>query len=134
MIVLGIILSIIGILLIVSFVSSRVKCTTKVEATVTKLKVKTFSVRGRTVKQYTPVVTYTVDGKEYTKETLVQTRNPDKYTVGEKLSIYTDLNDPKNMRFGSEIGFLVAGIVFASAGIFFLFADQIIDLFYRIFA
>lgn len=117
MTVIGVLLALAGILLIVSFVLGRVKSRAAVEATVSGLMVKTIHLRGTKVKQYTPEVTYMVDGKEYKEKADVSTFKKDKYSEGQKVRVYVDPKRPEAVRFGSGAGFLAAGLILLLAGI-----------------
>lgn len=117
MIILGIILTVIGILLLVSFFISHIRCRTETEAAVSKVIVKEHYHRGRTIKDCTPVFTYTVNGKEYTAKSEHSTRDPKKYFVGQKHIIFTDADHPESIRHGSDAGYGIAGVVIALLGI-----------------
>lgn len=118
MIILGIVLCVIGFLLIISFLLSRIRCKTKTEAVITKIIEKKRYYRGRTIKECTPVFTYTIDNKKYTEKADFSTLNSKKFSVGQKINVFIDVNHPEKVRFGSNIGFCIAGIVFALLGIF----------------
>lgn len=120
MIVLGIVIVFIGSLLIVSFVISRAKCKTRVEATVSRLEKKSMYFRGRTVTDTTPIFTYTVNGKEYTYKAEMSTTNRKRFSVGQKEFIYISEKNPREARFGSNIGFLLFGIVLFLIGAAFI--------------
>lgn len=120
MIVLGIVLSLIGVLMIVSLAMSKIKCRTAIEATVSKITEKSTTLRGSTIKSYSPVFTYSFGGRQYTAKSDVSTRNPDKYTVGQKLTVFTDEAHPENVRYGSNVGILFGGLVFALLGALFI--------------
>ena len=120
MIVPGIILTVIGALLIIAFISSRARCTTAVEAEIVKINGKKHYYRGRTVWDCTPEFTYTVNNKEYTAKSDHSTSNPKKYFVGQKITVYTDARHPERVRDGSNVGFCIAGVVIAALGIFFI--------------
>ena len=117
MLVLGIVLTVIGLLLIAAFLISRIRCRTETEAVVTKVIEKKSYHRGWTIWDCTPVFTYTVNGQEYTAKAESSTSNPKKFSVGQKLTIFTDAKHPENMRYGSNVGFCIAGIVIALLGI-----------------
>ena len=117
MIVLGIILTIIGLLLLFAFSQSRIKCKTETEAIVVKIIEKKHFYKGRTVKDCTPVFAYTVNGKKYTAKWDHSTSDPKKFTVGQKLTIFTDADHPESIRCGNNIGYCITGIVFALLGI-----------------
>lgn len=120
--IIGIILALIGLLLVVAFVSSRVRCTVKTEATVTSLSVKKLPLRGGSINQYTPVFTYTANGKAYTAKADQATFQANRFSVGEKLTVFVNPNDPANVRYGNNLGFLIAGFLLAAAGIAILAA------------
>ena len=116
MIVVGIIISVIGLLLVVSFVISRSRCRTRIEATVTGLDEKSMKLRGRTVRDITPVFTYTVDGKDYTYKAEMSTTNRRRFSVGQKETVFINEKHPSEARFGSNVGFLLFGLVLTFVG------------------
>lgn len=120
MIIIGITLTMLGILLLISFLLSRIKCKTVTEAIVCKIIVKKRYFRGRTIKEYTPVFEYSVNGKKYTYKADSSTRNSNKFFKGQTLNIYIDPKQPDAARYGSNAVYCIAGIIFAAAGMFFL--------------
>lgn len=120
MTVLGIVLTAIGLLLIFAFSYGRIKCKTETEAVIVKVIEKKYYHRGRITKDCTPVFSYTVRGKEYSAKAESSTSNPDKYHVGQKVTVYVDDANPENVRFGSSVGFFIAGVVIALLGVFTL--------------
>lgn len=118
MLILGIVLCVIGFLLLISFLLSIIRCKTKTEAVIVRIIEKKRYFRGRTIKECTPVFAYTVNNVEYTAKADFSTTNANKFFVGQKLIVFTDINHPEKMRYGSNIGFCIAGIVFALLGIF----------------
>lgn len=120
MIVLGIILALAGVLLIAAFLNSKRKCTARVEATVSEILVKAMPRRGYSVNYYTPVFTYTVDGTAYSEKADLFTKDAKLFAVGQKATVFVDPANPAAMRYGSVIGFLIAGIVLALAGLFII--------------
>ena len=118
MIVLGIVLLVIGLLLVIAFLSSRIRCNTQIPAVVVRVIEKKQYVKGRTVFDCTPVFGYTVNSKEYTAKADLSTSDPKKFTVGQAVTIYVDTEHPENIRYGSNAGFCIAGLVLAALGIF----------------
>lgn len=116
MIVIGIIISVIGLLFVVAFATSRSKCKMRIEATVSRLATKSMKLRGRTVTDITPIFTYTVNGKEYTYKAETSTTNRKKFAVGQKEFIYINDKHPEEARFGNNLGFLFCGFVFILLG------------------
>ncbi len=111
MVVIGIVIAFIGLLFIVSFAISRATCRTRTEATVSKLEAKTMKLRGKTVGDYRPVFTYTVNGEEYTYKAEISTSRKNRFTVGQKEFIFINEKHPNEARYGSNTGFLIFGIV-----------------------
>ena len=120
MIVLGIILALVGVLLIAAYVNGRAKCTMRADATVSRIIVKTLPRRGYSVNYYTPVFSYTVDGAEYSTRADLSTKNEKEFAVGQKATVLVNPADPSMMRYGSTVGFLLAGVVLALAGLFII--------------
>lgn len=118
MLVLGIVLTVIGLLLLLAFLLSRIRCRTETEAEIVRFIEKKHFFRGRTVIDRTPVFGYTVNGKKYTAKSDHSSSDPKKYSVGQKLTIFIDADHPESIRHGSNIGFCITGIVLALLGIF----------------
>lgn len=116
----GIVILTIGTLLIFAFLMSRIRCRTKTEAIVSKIIVKKRYFRGSTLKDYTPVFEYSVNGKKYTYRADSSTRNPNKFFKGQNLNIFLDPKHPETARYGSNAVYCIAGCIFAAVGIFFL--------------
>lgn len=111
MMIFGIVAVGIGVLFLVAVAISRTRCTTKTEATVTKLATKSMKLRGRTVTDTTPIFTYTVNGEEYTYKAEMSTTNRKRFAVGQKEFIFINENHPNEARYGSNFGFLLCGVV-----------------------
>lgn len=118
MIVLGILLALVGVLLIVACGNNKAKCTMRVEATVSSISVKVLPRRGYSVKYYTPIFSYTVDGANYSTKADLSTKDVKQFAVGQKATVLVNPADPAMMRYGSTAGFLIAGIVLALVGLF----------------
>lgn len=111
MMVAGIVVAGIGVLLIVAFAISRARCKTKIEATISKLATKPMKLRGRTVTDTTPIFTYTVNGVEYTYKAEISTTNRNRFSVGQKEFLFINENHPNEARYGSNLGFLLWGVL-----------------------
>ena len=120
MIVIGIIIAIIGLLFVVAFVISRVRCKTKTESIVSGLATKSIKLRGKTVTDTTPIFTYTVNGKEYTYKAEMSTVKRKRFVVGQKEFIYINDKHPEEARFGNNLRFLFFGICCALVGTLFI--------------
>lgn len=120
MIVVGILLTVIGLLLILAFLLSRIRCKTETEAVVAKIIEKKRFYRGRTITDYTPVFAYTVNNKEYHTKAEFSTTNTKKFFVGRKMTVFTDADHPENIRCGSNFGYCLAGIAFTLMGAFII--------------
>lgn len=117
MIVLGIILALVGVLLVAAHGYNRRNCTMRVEATVSDLAVKKMPRKGYYVNYYTPVFSYTVDGKAYSTKADLSTKDGKLFAVGQKATVLVNPADPAMMRYGSTLGFLLTGVVLALIGI-----------------
>ena len=120
MIIIGSVITIIGLLFVVAFATSRAKCKTRTQATVSRLATKPIKLRGRTVTDTTPIFTYTVNGKEYTYKAEMSTTNRKRFTVGQKEFIYINDKHPEEARFGNNLGFFLCGFVFILIGTAFI--------------
>lgn len=120
MIVVGIIISVIGLLFVVAFAISRARCKMRIEATVSRLATKSMKLRGSTITDTTPIFTYTVNGKEYTYKAEMSTTNRKRFTVGQKEFIYINDKNSEEARFGNNFGFLLFGICCVLVGAVFI--------------
>lgn len=120
MIVIGIIVSVIGLLFVVAFAISRARCKTRTEATVSSLATKSIKLRGKTVTDTTPIFTYTVNGKKYTYKAEISTANRKRFAVGQKEFIYINDKHPEEARFGNNLGFFLCGLVSILIGTTFI--------------
>ena len=120
MIVLGIIPVVIGVLLLCAFLSSLIGCRTETEAVIVRIHEKKRFWKGRTIYDCTPEFSYTVNGKEYTAKTESSYSDPKKFSVGQKLTVFIDASHPERVRYGSNVGFGITGIVLALIGIFII--------------
>lgn len=120
MVFIGVVLTLIGVLLVISFLTSRIRCKTAIEATVGKITEKKRFFRGRTIIDYTPFFEYTVNEKKYTYKADSSTTEKAKFFKGQKVTVFIDPKHPEKARYGNNTGFFIAGIVFAAAGIFVL--------------
>ena len=118
--IVGMILSVIGILLIVAFLMSRLRCRTLTRAAVSKISEQKRYYKGRVITDYIPVFEYSVNGKKYTYKADSSTRDPNRFYIGQELNLYIDAKHPETARYGSNAGYCIAGILFAAVGIFFL--------------
>ena len=120
MIIPGIILTVPGLLLLVSFLFSRIRCTTATDAVIVRIIVKKHFFRGKTVKDCRPVFSYTVNDKKYTAKADFSVSDDKKYSVGQKLTVFIDAAHPENVRSSSNIGYGIAGLLLAAGGLFFI--------------
>ncbi|MBO6140593.1 MAG: DUF3592 domain-containing protein [Ruminococcus sp.] len=68
---------------------------------------------------YTPVFSYTVDGKEYERKSSYST-NPPKHEVGDKVELHYEPGDPTNFYVDKAIN-LVRAVLYGIGGFFFVF-------------
>lgn len=114
--VVGIILSGIGLLLITAKVWTYIKCTVPINATVVKLEKEYTFLRGVEHTHYRPVVSYAVDGKNYTEEAYFRTYRKTKYPVNSEIKICYNPKKPEQMRFVGHLFPLPLGLVFLFIG------------------
>lgn len=120
MLAFGIILTIIGLLIIIGFIMSLAKCKTKAEATVSQIIETKNVLRGSTIKSYSPVFSYKADDKDYFFKSEKSSLNPQKYEVGQKVTVYIDKKHPETARFGVNIGIFLSGLVLTFVGVVFI--------------
>ena len=68
---------------------------------------------------YTPVFSYTADGKEYERKSSYST-NPPKHEVGDKVELHYEPGDPTNFYVDKAIN-LVRAVLYGIGGFFFVF-------------
>ncbi len=120
MIIIGIIITAIGLLFVVAFAFGRARCKMRIEATVSRLATKSIKLRGSTLTDTTPIFTYSVNGKEYTYKAEMSTINRKRFAVGQKEFIYINDKHPEESRFGNNLGFLFFGICCVLVGALFI--------------
>lgn len=114
--VVGIIISGIGLLLITAKVMNYIKCTVSINATVVKLEKEYTFFRGVEHTHYRPVVGYIVDGKSYTKTAHFRTYRKTKYPIASEMKIYYNPKNPEQTRFVGHPFPLPLGLVFLFIG------------------
>lgn len=117
MLILGLLVAAVGALMIAAFVSSYLRCRTRVEATVCRVETKSHYFRGQTIREYIPVFSYSVGGKTYTAKADVSVRNPDRFAVGQKETLFVSARQPSVFRFGSHVPVLLWGLIFFACGV-----------------
>ena len=115
--VVGIILSGIGLLLLTAKVMTYIRCAMPLHATVVKLEKEYTFLRGVEHTHYRPVVRYVVDGKSYTEEAYFRTYRKTKYPIDSEIKIYCNPKNPKEMRFVGHLFPLPLGLVFLVVGV-----------------
>ena len=115
--IVGIILSAIGVLFIVSGVLSKIKCTEPAEGFVVRLNDKTHYHRGITTHTITPVIKYTYNGNTYESEANTSTSNTKKYYVGGRVQILVNPNNPEQFKLGKAIAPYVLGVIMLIPGV-----------------
>lgn len=116
MLVFGIIICVIGLLLLAAYLSDILLCRTRIDAVIVRCKTKKFYFRGVTRTEYTPVFTYTVDGKSYTATAYRSTKDPNRFRKGQTIQVCINPRRPASVRYGSYIGFLVSALILIALG------------------
>ena len=114
--VVGIMLSCIGLLLITAKLMSYIKCTVPVNATVVKLEREYTHFRSVKHTHYRPVVKYVVDGRAYSEKAFFRTRIKAKYPIDSQMISYFNPKNPEQIRFPGHLFPLPMGLVFLLAG------------------
>ena len=116
MLVFGIIICVIGLLLLAAYLSDILLCRTRIDAVIVGCKTKKYYLRGVTRTEYTPVFTYTVDGKSYTATAYRSTKDPDRFRKGQTIQVCINPRRPASVRYGLYIGFLVSALILIVLG------------------
>ena len=114
--VVGIILTGIGLLLLAAKVRTYVLCTVAVHAAVVKLELEYTHFRGVEHTNYRPVVRYVVDGKSYTEKAHFRTYRKTKYPIGSEIKICYNPRKPEEIRFVGHTFPMPTGLVFLIIG------------------
>ena len=115
--IVGIILSAIGILSIVSGIISKIKCSEPVEGTVTHLKDKSYYHRGITTHDITPTVAYTYNGKTYESKAPASTSDKNKYRVGGRIKVFVNPKRPGEFKLKNTLLPYVFGVILLIPGV-----------------
>lgn len=115
--IVGIILTGIGLLLAVIKIWVCIRCSEPTIATVAKLEKEYTFFRGIEYTHYRPVVKYVVDGKTYTETAHFRTYLKSKYPVDSEMKICYDPNAPAMMRFVGHPFPLPLGLAFLAVGV-----------------
>lgn len=114
--VVGIILTGIGLLLLTAKGMTYIRCTVPINATIVKLEKEYTFLRGVEHTHYRPVVRYVVDGKNYTEEAYFRTYQATKYPIDSEIKIRYNPKNPKEMRFVGHPFPLPIGLAFLFFG------------------
>ncbi len=118
--IVGIILSVLGLLSIISGILSKIRCTVPVEGIVSDLKDKTFYHRGITTHDITPTVKYDYNGKTYESKAATSTSNTKKYRIGASVRILVDPKSPESFVLGKPVFPYVFGVILLLPGVFLI--------------
>ena len=120
MIVLSIILLSVGLIIILAYIFSLIRCSIKTPAFISKIEEKDIPSRSHKLKEYYPVFTYTYNNKKYSEKANVSTNNKLKFKLNEKVFVYLNPKHPELIRYGKNTIYLLPGILFILSGVFFL--------------
>lgn len=116
----GIVVTLLGIIILSTYIYSIITCRTKIYATITSLKKESMKLRGSTVYSYRPEFKYSYNDTEYSGISIKSTYKKDKYQANEPLLIYINPNKPEDYRFSVFTGALLTGIIAFGVGMLFV--------------
>lgn len=119
--IVGLILSAIGVLSIAGGIFSSNNCTEEIEGTVVSLKDKTHYFRGVTTHNITPVIRYSYQGQTYESKADLSTTDTSKYSVGGSVTILVNPNRPEEYRTGATAFPYVFGLLTLLPGAVLIF-------------
>lgn len=115
--IVGILLSLLGILCFSGAIQNNKACSLSVTAKVIGMEKDEHSY-WRGTYRYFPTFSYTVNGKEYViKDEFSATRSKSKYRVGGEIIIKCDPENPEEIKVGVKLSPYIIGIVFAAIGV-----------------
>ena len=114
--IVGIILSAIGVLCIASGIISKVRCTEPAVGTVVRLKDKSYYHRGITTHDITPIIKYDYNGKTYESKADTSTSDKKKFIVGKNVNVFVNPERPEEFKLGKVIFPYVFGAIMLIAG------------------
>lgn len=114
--IVGIVLAVVGGLIFAAAVSATRSCSQKTTARVVKVVCENTGYWRGTYPHY-PVVTYTVNGKEYTVKSSTSTRFITKYKEGQEVVIRYNPKKPKEIQVGIGLLSYIVGAFIALCGV-----------------
>lgn len=114
--VIGIIISAIGLFILGIRLRMLVSCRERIDATVTGVSVESNVIRGSTVHSYHPKYSYTVDGKTYKGTAAFSSLRENKYNEGDVFRVYINPKNPELVRFSRHFGLFIAGLCITAFG------------------
>lgn len=115
--VIGVILSIFGLLSIVSGFYANKNCTAIVDAKITELKDKTSYYKGVTTHNFSLVISYVLNGNTYESKVNDSTRDGEKYHMGKTITVMVDPKHPERMLLKKTISQFVFGAILLIPGV-----------------
>lgn len=115
----GIVVGAAGIVLIVAFIITRIKCSESAVASVSRIEKSDLYVRGSKTHRYRPVYSYAVNDKKYECEAPFDTSSAKKYAEGDNAIIFYNPKKPETICFKGRIVPVLWGILFLFIGLFF---------------
>lgn len=117
MLVIGLILSLAGILLLLGEIRDSAACSQSVTARVIRMEKDAQSYWRGTFRYY-PVFSYAVNGETYIRKAKASpTRNKNKYRIGEELAIRYSPEHPEHFRTGARVSAYLISMVLLAIGI-----------------
>lgn len=115
--IIGIILSIIGVGGIGAAISNNKSCSEYVTATVSSVKVQRHNIKFKLLVTYIPTFTYTFGGKKYSTASHYSSIRSKKYEKGKEYTLRINPKNPNEINEGSNWSLVLFGLIFAAAGI-----------------
>ncbi len=117
--IVGIVLAVIGGLIFIAAISNTRSCCQKVVGTIVKVEWDNTRHWKGSYPHY-PVVSYTVNGQEYTVKSSTYTRVSSKYKVGQEVVIHCNPKKPEEIRVGVDLPSYLVGAVLMGIGAFLI--------------
>lgn len=114
--VVGIILSLIGLIILISIIAKHIGCSMSVDADIINVESNRNTIRGSTYYTYTPVIKYNVNSRECVNKIPTETRNQNKYVIGSKLKIRVNPSNPDDFAYKTSGSAIFFGLLFLALG------------------
>lgn len=101
-------------------IRKKIKCTEEIEAEIVEVKRRSYKTGRNRKVDYTPILSFKIDGQEYGGMADVSSILPNKYQVGQTMKLKIDPNSPDDFCVAGKIGDIKWSIFFIALGVAFI--------------